>query len=55
MCYEFSSWHLKARARELHKAQVKASAEEQKGAPAKPVEKTQDRRPEVKETDKVPA
>ena len=23
MCYEFSSWHWKARAKELHKAQVK--------------------------------
>jgi hypothetical protein len=55
MCYEFSSWHWKARAKELHKAQVKASAEEQKAAPAKPVEETRRNRPEVKETDKVPA
>jgi len=53
MCYEFSSWHWKARAKELHKAQVKA--EEQKRAPAKPVEETRRERPEVREPDKVPA
>jgi len=55
MCYEFSSWHWKARAKELHKAQVKASTEEKKGAPTKLVEEAQGKRPEVKERDKVPA
>jgi hypothetical protein len=55
MCYEFSSWHRKARAKELHKAQVKAGAEGRKEAPMKPVEETQPKRPEVKEPDKVPA
>jgi hypothetical protein len=55
MCYEFSSWHWKARAKELHRAQVKRSAEEQKPAPARPVEETRRERPEVKEPEKVPA
>jgi hypothetical protein len=55
MCYEFSSWHWKARARELHRSQVKAAAEERKEPPKKPVEETRRERPEVKETDKVPA
>jgi hypothetical protein len=55
MCYEFSSWHWKARAKELHKAQVKANAEERKIAAAKPAEQTERKRPEVKETEKVPA
>jgi hypothetical protein len=55
MCYEFSSWHWKARAKELHRAQVKAGAEERKEAPTKPVEETRGKRPEVKEPDKVPA
>jgi len=55
MCYEFSSWHWKARARELHRAQVKAGAEERKEAPTKSVEETRRERPEVKEPDKIPA
>jgi hypothetical protein len=55
MCYEFSSWHWKARARELHKAQVKRSAEEQKALRARPVEETPRERREVKEPEKVPA
>jgi hypothetical protein len=54
MCYEFSSWHWKARAKELHKAQVKTSASEQKSAP-RPVKEPERKRPEVKEPEKTPA
>jgi hypothetical protein len=54
MCYEFDSWHWKARAKELHKAQLKTSAAEQKSAAAKPAQDTERKRPEVKETEKVP-
>ena len=55
MCYEFSSWHWKARAKELHKAQVRAGTEEKKTVAAKPAEEIERKRPEVKETEKVPA
>jgi hypothetical protein len=55
MCYEFESWHWKARANEFHKAQMKSSADEQKTAAPKQVDETERRRPEVKEPDKTPA
>jgi hypothetical protein len=54
MCYEFESWHWKARAKEMHKAQVRTDAAEQKSVPAKPAKDTQRARPEVKEPEKVP-
>ena len=54
MCYEFDSWHWKARAKEMHKAQLKTSAADQKKAVAKPVEETERKRPEVKEAEKLP-
>jgi hypothetical protein len=54
MCYEFESWHWKARANEMHKAQVKTGTAEQKTVPAKAAEETQRVRPEVKEPEKVP-
>lgn len=54
MCYEFESWHWKARAKDLlQKAQPKASASE-KSAPAKPAQETARKHPEVKESEKVP-
>jgi len=55
MCYEFDSWHWKARAKEMHKAQVKTSATEQKSAAANPAQETERKRPEVKEPEKLPA
>ena len=54
MCYEFESWHWKARAKEMHKAQIKTSGAEQKTVPAKPAEESQRTRPEVAEPEKVP-
>ncbi|HEX6794937.1 MAG TPA: hypothetical protein VF304_13895 [Casimicrobiaceae bacterium] len=54
MCYEFDSWHWKARAKEMHKAQLKTSAMEQKSADAKLAQESERERPEVKETEKVP-
>jgi hypothetical protein len=54
MCYEFDSWHWKARAKEMHKAQLKTSEAEQKSAPVRPVAETERKRPEVKEREKVP-
>ena len=54
MCYEFSSWHWKARAKALHKEQVKASEDARKTASSpKPAEEAERNRPDVKETDKV--
>jgi len=53
MCYEFESWHWKARAKEMHRAQLKTSAAEQKGVAAKPAQETERKRPEVKEPEKV--
>ena len=55
MCYEFSSWHWKARAKALHQAQVKADAEAQKAMPAQPAIVTERKQPEVKEAEKIPA
>jgi hypothetical protein len=56
MCYEFSSWSWKARAKHLDKAQTKPEAAEQKSAPAKqPSEQPVRTRPAVKETEKTPA
>jgi hypothetical protein len=55
MCYEFSSWHWKARAKELHKAQMKSGVEAQQADPVKAVEEVQRKRPEVKEPDNIPA
>ena len=55
MCYEFDSWHWKARAKEMHKGQLKTSASEQKSAAAKPAQEAERKRREVKETEKLPA
>jgi hypothetical protein len=54
MCYEFSSWSWKARAKQIDKAQTKPEAAEQKAAPANPLQPVPTR-PAVKETDKMPA
>jgi len=54
MCYEFESWHWKARANEMHKAQVRTDAAEQNSAPAKPAKEAQRAPPEVKEPEKIP-
>jgi len=58
MCYEFESWHWKARAKEMHKAQVRTDAAEQRteqrSARAEPAKETQRARPEVKEPEKIP-
>jgi hypothetical protein len=56
MCYEFSSWSWKTRAKQIDKAQTKPEAAEQKSAaPAKPSEQPMRTRPAVKETEKTPA
>ena len=55
MCYEFDSWHWKARAKELHKAQLKNNATEQKAEPVKPAQEAERKRTEVKQADKMPA
>ena len=55
MCYEFESWHWKARAKEMHKEQLKASAAEQRSEPAKPAQEPERKRPDVKQTEKLPA
>lgn len=55
MCYEFESWHWKARAKEMHKAQAKAGAEKQKSEPAKLAPQTESARLETKPVEKVPA
>ena len=49
MCYELEGWHWKARAKALHKAELKARPVEQKAEPAKPVVETERKRPEAKE------
>ncbi len=55
MCYEFSSWSWKARAKQIDNARTKSEAAEQKSAPAKPSEQPVRTRPAVKETEKTPA
>jgi hypothetical protein len=55
MCYEFSSWSWKTRAKQMDKARTKTEAAEQKTAPAKPSEQPVRTRPAVKETEKTPA
>ena len=55
MCYEFSSWSWKTRAKQIDKAQTKPEAAEQKAAAAKPSEQPVRTRPAVKESDKMPA
>jgi len=55
MCYEFSSWSWKARAKQIDKAQMKPEGAEQKSAPAKPSEPPVRTRPAVKEMEKTPA
>ena len=55
MCYEFSSWSWKARAKQIDKAKMKPEATEQKSAPPKPFEPPVLTRPAVKETEKTPA
>ena len=54
MCYEFESWHWKARAKEMHKAQAKASAEKQSTEPVKPAPQTESARRETRPVEKVP-
>jgi hypothetical protein len=55
MCYEFSSWFEKARAKELHKAREKMDTAKQQTVPETPVSTPEQKRPQVKEADKVPA
>ena len=55
MCYEFSSWSWKARAKQIDKTQTKPEAAEQKTAPAEPSQQPVRTRPAVKETEKTPA
>ena len=55
MCYEFESWHWKARVDELRKALLKTGEVDPKRAPAKSSEATERKRPEVKEPEKAPA
>ena len=55
MCYEFESWHWKARAKEMHKAQAKPSAVEEKREAKTAALTTTRERPEAKPTEKVPA
>ena len=55
MCYEFESWHWKARAKEMHKAQTKAGAEKPRSDPVKPVPQTESARPETRPAKKIPA
>jgi hypothetical protein len=50
MCYEFSSWSWKLRAKQNEKAKLRTDSNESKVVPAQPV-----KRPEVKESEKVPA
>ena len=52
---ELSSWSWKLRSKQTNQAQVQKDAEQAKSEPAKPVEETARRRPEVKETEKLPA
>ena len=54
MCYEFSNWFEKARAKELHRAREKIDTAKQPSAPEVPAE-SERKRPEVKEPEKVPA
>jgi len=55
MCYEFESWHWKARAKEMHKAQSKRAAVERKDEPEKLAQQPARMAPETKEAEKVPA
>jgi hypothetical protein len=54
MCYEFSSWYWKARAKELHRAREQPG--DAKRAPAEAAPRAPERAPEtVKEPEKMPA
>ena len=55
MCYELESWHWKARAKEMHKAQTKAGAEKQNSEPVKPAPQTAGAQPQTRPVEKVPA
>jgi hypothetical protein len=55
MCYEFESWHWKARAKEMHKARSKPSTVEEKREPETPAPPTTREQPEARPTEKVPA
>ena len=55
MCYELESWHWKARAKEMHKAQSKPSTVEKKREPETAAAPPTHARPEAKPTEKVPA
>ena len=55
MCYEFESWHWKARAKEMHKAQTKPGVVDKKSEPDKPAGQPARARPETAPSEKVPA
>jgi hypothetical protein len=55
MCYEFESWHWKARAKELHKALLETGKTDHKASPAKPADEAERKRPEVNKPEKTPA
>ena len=55
MCYEFETWHWKARAKEMHKAQSRSSAAAPKDEPVKPAQQTEHKRSDVKPSEKTPA
>jgi hypothetical protein len=54
MCYEFSHWFERARAKELHKAREKMDTQ-QRASPPAPAREPERAREEVKETEKTPA
>jgi hypothetical protein len=55
MCYEFSSWFEKARAKELRKAREKMEVTRERTYPEAPVTAPEPKEPQVKEPEKVPA
>ena len=55
MCYEFSNWFEKARAKELHKAREKLDQASRTPAPEPAVPAPASKRPQVNETEKAPA
>ena len=55
MCYEFSSWSWKLRAKQTNEAKVKKDTQEPKSAPAKAADAPAHARPDIKETEKLPA
>ena len=55
MCYEFESWHWKARAKEMHKAQSKPAAVERKDELDKAAQQPARTATETKPAEKVPA